>query len=79
MVIINSNAVMALVQYQGATTAAVRKIMKNDVADKLEEKNRQHLQATHQHPIFCATGTLISIQCASTTLHNSSGCSNSIA
>eukprot|EP00957_Ditylum_brightwellii_P011057 838417-Ditylum_brightwellii.AAC.1 len=38
MVNINSNAVTALVQHQRATTAAVRKIMKNVVADKSEEK-----------------------------------------
>eukprot|EP00957_Ditylum_brightwellii_P150720 11476040-Ditylum_brightwellii.AAC.1 len=37
MVNINSNAIMALVQYQGDTTAAVRKIMKSVVSDKLEE------------------------------------------
>eukprot|EP00957_Ditylum_brightwellii_P043079 3263639-Ditylum_brightwellii.AAC.1 len=49
MVIIDSNVITALVQYQGATTAAVRKIMKNVVADKLEEKYRQHTST-----LYCA-------------------------
>eukprot|EP00957_Ditylum_brightwellii_P097208 7403541-Ditylum_brightwellii.AAC.1 len=38
MMNIDSNTVTALEQYQGATTAAMRNIMKNVVVDKLEEQ-----------------------------------------
>eukprot|EP00957_Ditylum_brightwellii_P132419 10097463-Ditylum_brightwellii.AAC.1 len=38
MVNINSNAIMVLIKYEGATTAAVRSIMKGVVVDRFKEK-----------------------------------------